>query len=1149
MMTTNKSRNSTFLYLLLAIMLSLGTCLVNAQTVTGSVTGEVTDNTGAVIPKASVVVIDTDTGVQSPTSTNDAGVYTVRFLPIGHYSVTVSAPGFAVQTVPAFTLEINQTVKLNTMLGANSQVAIEVDSTAATILNTTDASLGVTLSTNEIANIPLEGRNFSSATLFQPGAVNTDPTGLTGNNAIERETTNNGTVSINGNRNQANNYLLDGIDLNEGQNNLIGYNPAPDAIGEIKVISANAPASYGNVNGGAVVSLLKSGTNKFHGSAYGYLQNQNLDANSWNNKNSPTITPRNPFTQTIFGGTFGGPVRIPHLFDGHDKLFFFGDYEGARNHSGGSGKASVYTAAMRAGDFSAFPTQLYDTQNGFTPYLNNQLPIVNPVAIYLFAHPELYPLPNVAAADNLTHNNYSGPTKTSVVNNQFDVKISYNPRSADRISGFYAQSRAHDITVPVLLLSFPGQGNYPSTLGGGTWVHTFSTSIVNEARLGFTRVNWGQGVPTDPLGAFGLKGDSIVGIPFGIQHYVGFASQELGNNPGQISAFGTRAAPQVFVDNTFTYGDNLTIQRGKHLLSMGVTALRYQQQYTQSQNAGANGVFNYSGVFTSNPAVGAQGYGPADFVLNNVNQAQLQVGGEFGNRQWRTAGFFQDDWKLTPSLTVNLGLRYEYDQPIYEVNNRNGNVLPGGIVEYAGSVPVGAPAGSLVCPNRACYKPNYKQFMPRLGFAYQATPRFVVRGGYGATSFFEGDDANQRLTFQNPFVSYSSKQSLAPSATSGGQAYTVQEGFSSNPTDVNASGAGYGQWPQNIQPAYIQEFNLTTEYAINSKTSLQVGYVGETGQHIEDYGNANQLTTAQAAIIGGLASGAPIPAAAVAPYANLVGQGGTLLITESRAMMNYNALQLTLRQRESHGLEYTFNYTYARAMTNSSGNFGTPGVTGSSGAFQDYYNSRADYGPAGQDVRNNASAIVVYALPYGRGRQFGSHANRLLDETLGGWSISSTLVAFTGVPVTLGDNGNSNTNNAYGGQRPNQYRHMKIVGRSVNNWWGKDPSATPCTAVSAQNVAIDNGTCAYGQTAAYTFGTGAIGTERAPGFYQVDSSIFKDFHITEGQKFSFRADAFNLLNVADYGNPDANINDSSFGLISTVRNQERRLQLALTYAF
>ena len=1143
-----------------------------AQTVTGTLTGEVMDPSGAVIPNASVTVLDTDTGVETPTTSNGAGVYTVRFLPIGHYKVTISSPGFGTQSTPPFALEIDQTVKLNTTLRAGSQQTVEVVTSNAPLLNANDGSLGIVLTNNEIQNIPLEGRNFSSATMFQPGAVNTDPTGMTGNNAIERDTFNNDIASINGNRNQANNYLLDGIDMNEGQNNLIGYNPAPDAIGEIKVISANAPATYGNVNGGSVVSVLKSGTNHFHGSAYGYLQNYELDANSWSNKHQPSVVDpvtgkitanpisRNPFTQSIFGGTFGGPII-------RDKLFFFGDYEGARSPKGGLQSASVLTAAMRTGDFSAICTtgfvngicttaaqQLYNIQ-AYNPvtmaapaYLNNQVPVVNPVAKFLFAHPNFYPLPNTGSNSLLTGNNYQAPVKSFVLNNQYDIKIEFDPSIKDKITGFYAESRARDANTAVLAITFPSINNYPSTLGGGTWVHTFSPSIVNEFRTGFTRVNWGQGVPTDPTGFFGFKGDSLVGIPFGTQIYPGFAYQHITNAGGGLTGVGTPGQPQIFVDNTYTYGDNLTIQRGKHLLSMGLTALRYQQQYTQSQNAGALGQFLYNGVFTSNPGAGATGFGAADFVADFVDQAEVQVGGEFGNRQYRVAGFFQDDWKVLPQLTLNLGIRYEYDQPITEVNNRQGNVLPGGIVEYAKRVPVGAPAGSIVCGNPGCYHPNYKQFMPRIGFAYQVTPNFVVRGGYGASSFFEGDDANQRLTFQSPFVSFSQKNALSPGTNNGGQAYTVESGFSSNPGDLNASGAGFGQWPQNIQPTYIQEFNLTTEYALNSKTSLTIGYVGETGQHVEDYGNANQLTPAQAAIIGNLASGAPIPAAAASPYANLVGQGGSLLVTESRAMMNYNALQMTLRQRESNGLEYTLNYTYARAMTNSSGNFGTPNVNGSDGAFQNYYDSRADYGPAGQDVRHNLSGVVVYALPVGRGKRFGSGMNRILDEAVGGWSTSNTIIAFTGVPITLSDSGNSNTN-TYGGARPNQYRHMRHVARTTNNWFGTDPSATACTTVDQNNVAIDNGVCAYGQSATYAFGTASIGSERAPGFYQVDSSLFKNFSIYRENSLTFRADAFNVLNHSDLGNPDSGIEDGNFGQINSVRNQERRLQLALSYHF
>jgi Carboxypeptidase regulatory-like domain len=1097
-----------------------------AQTVTGSITGEVTDPSGALVANAKVTAENVDTGVKTQVLTNSAGVYSLRFLPIGHYTVLVEGKGFAPETVAPFMLEINQTVKLNEKLEIGAASTVEVDSSVAPILNTTDATLGITMSTNEIATIPLNGRNFSAVTLFQPGAVSTAPTSMSGTNAIERDSNSGGVASINGNRQQGNNYTLDGIDINEGQNNLIGYNPAPDALAEIKVISANAPATYGNVSGGAVVSVLKSGTNKLHGSAYGYLQDQNLDANSWVNKDQSTVIPKNPYTQAIFGGTLGGPIL-------RDKLFFFGDYEGARQHQGGLATASVLPLAMRNGDFSAVGFQLYNAQNNFTPYQGNQLPILNPVAKFLFAHPEFYPAPNTAPLPGtLLTNNYQGAMQSFDVNNQFDIKTEWDPRSADKVTAFYAQSRAYDGQTALLAISFPSFNIYPTKLGGGTWVHTFSPSIVNEARIGFTRIRWNQNVPTDPTGFFGLNGDSLVGIPFGAQKYPGFAFQNISQLANFGGGFGTPAAPQIFVDNTFTYGDNLTIQRSKHLFSMGALALRYQQQFVPS-TVGFLGQLSYDGSFSSDPAQNTAGYGPADFVLDNVSQAQVVNGGESGDRQWRVAGFFQDDWKALPNLTINLGVRYEFDQPWYEVNNKTANVLlNSGVVEYAGSIPAGAPAGSVTCPNRACYQPNYKQIMPRFGFALQVNPRFVVRGGYGATSFFEGNASNQRLTYNSPFVSSLVKNSIAPSTTSGGQGYTVEQGFTFAPGDANTSTAGFGAWPQNIQPAYIQEFNLTTEYALTSKTSLTVGYVGETGQHIEDYRNGNQLT------VNGDQS--------TAPYANLVGPGGILIVTESTATMNYNALQATLRQRTSHGLEYTLNYTYGHAFTNSSGNYGVGGVNGSTGAFQNAYNSRADYGPAGQDVRHNLSVVAVYALPFGRNQQFGSHANRLLDEAIGGWSISSTLIAFTGLPDTLSATDNSNSNSyatIQGGARPNQYRKLKIANRSIQNWWGTDPSATPCLGQ------VDNGTCAYGEAATNTFGSAAIGTERDPGYYQVDSSLFKDFRITEGQKVGFRLDAFNVLNVADYAAPDSNINDGTFGLINAVRNQERRLQLALNYKF
>ena len=1104
------------------------------QTVTGSITGQVTDPSGAVIVGANVTAVNVGTSVKTVTQTNASGAYTIRFLPIGTYTVTVEATGFTTQQVSPFALEIDQTAKINASLKIGVSSTVEVEADIHPILDTTDSSLGNTISTNEIANIPLNGRNFSSLTLYQPGAIDTDPTGLTGNNAIERNTFNNGIASINGNRAQANYYTLEGADLNEPQNNLIAYNPAPDAIGEVRVISANAPATYGNANGGAIITILKSGTNSYHGSAYGLLQNNNLDANSWANDHNFPIVPKNHYTQSIFGGTFGGPIL-------KNKLFFFVDYEGARRHQGGIATASVLTQAMRNGDFSALlaqgsgSIQLYDTQNNFAPYAGDKgLPILNPVATYLFAHPELYPLPNAAPVDGLLQNNFHGGQTNFVKNNQEDFKIDWTPGSVNKFNGFYAQGTGRDGSTALIPVFFPAQNVYPTHVGGASWVHTFSPTIVNEARFGFTRVRWDNSIPTDPSGNFGLTGNSIVGIPFvGKQLYPGFSNQSIGNNASNV---GTNANTQILRDNTFNYYDNLTWQHGRHFFSIGGQATRYQQNYLNASNFGFLGTFSYSGIFTSNANVstGGGGYGPADFVLDRVSNNQIgSTVGIVGNRQWRVAGYVQDDFKASSRLTLNLGLRYEFDQPWYEVHNRTANVLPDGTVEYAGSVPAGAVAGSIVCPTHACYNANYKQIMPRVGFAYQAASKFVVRGGYGATSFFEGNAFNQRLTSSPPFALGSNVTAAAPTGTTSGTPFTIQEGFAQQFTPTTT----YSTWPQNMQPAYVNEYSLTTEYAFTPELSLTAGYLGESGHHLADYRNGNQLTLAQAITIaqGGTA---------VAPFASLVGQGGILLITESEADMNYNAGQLSLRQRTHRGLEYTLNYTYAKSLTNSAGNYGVPNTSGSNGSYQDGYNGRADWGPSGMDIRHSLNFIGVYELPFGRGRAYGSGANSVLDAVFGGWKLSASAFLYSGFPITINGPNNSNTN-TYGQVRSNQYRKLIVHGRSINNWWGTDPSAVGCTGP-------DNGICAYG--AAYNgglpaFGTARINTERAPGYRQVDTSLFKDVHVWREQVVGFRADFFNIFNIASYGNPDNGVTDSNFGQISSVRSPPRQIQLSLHYSF
>ena len=466
-----------------------------AQSVTAAITGTVTDPSGAVIAGAHVTAHNVSTGVDTGTMTNETGVYHINYLQIGQYSANVDAPGFKSQSIPAFSLEALQTVTFNVKLTVQgSSASVEV-SAFAPILHTDDYTLSGTFTENTITNFPLNGQDFSALTLYVPGAISTY--GNTGTNSIERSTYYSDSVNMNGNRAQANNYTLEGIDMNETFNNLISYTPAPDALAEIQVLTANTPAEFGNVNGAGVVSVLKSGTNQFHGSAYGYVQDYRLNANRWQNKNQDPVIPINPFSENQFGGTFGGPIL-------HNKLFFFVDYLGSRYHTGGVGTVSVLTEKMRTGDFSELltgsnPIQLYDPLNNNAPYVGNQgVPIVNPVAQFLFANPKLYPEPNATPTDGIAANNYQAHTRSYKANNQGDIKIDYQLSQRDKLSGFFSISTAYDGTTPVLPISFNGPNLYPTKLGGANWVHTFSPSLINSAahRL------YPDGVGAELLGRF-----------------------------------------------------------------------------------------------------------------------------------------------------------------------------------------------------------------------------------------------------------------------------------------------------------------------------------------------------------------------------------------------------------------------------------------------------------------------------------------------------------------------------------------------------------------------------------------------------------------------------------------------------------------------
>jgi len=1124
------------------------------QTITGNVGGTVTDTSGAVVVGAKVTATNVDTGVKVNTATNKQGIYSIRFLQIGHYKVQVEAPGFRAQSYGPFVLEVQQTAEFNAKLTVGSQSAqVEVSGTLLPLLNTENGTIATTLDSYTIESVPLDGRNFAQLALYTPGAVSPSVSAFGGQLGTERSTNGQTQPSINGNRQQQNNYILDGIEINQTISNSVGYNPSPDAVSEIKIISANAPAEYGNVNGGDIISVTKSGTNRFHGSAFMFMRDQIFDANTWGNKDHVPgqVIPRNPYAQTIFGGTLGGPIL-------RNKLFFFVDYEGVRRHNGGLASASVLSAKMRTGDFSELldPAimcsrtggvcanqssliQLYNPDNGFAKYVNNQVPITSSAAAYLIAHPELYPLPNATPTPNFpVANNYTGASKSQDYNNQGDIKVDWVPTQNDRIFVRWLMSTAGDSSVSPLAVTFPGASVYPTKGLAINYVRMMTPSIVNEFRAGFTRTLWLTGIPYDRSGGFGLKGNSLLGIPAS-QPYPGFSELE----PTGLTSMGNYALVTVPANTVFDYSDNLTWQHGKHLTKAGVQFLRYQENNFYPGNDGAMGYFTYNGNFTGNPAIGngsktvksGAGYGPADFVLDRAYFLGTgSVEGPSGQRQWRSAAFLQDDWKLLPNLTVNLGLRYEYDQPIYEVHNKQANVnLVNGTVEFAGSIPASAPAGSTICPTRACYTSTYANFEPRVGFSYQPTARFVVRAGYGVTTFMEGTGANLRLTYNPPFEPSFEATGTAPTTTSAGKYFPVESGFTSG-GNPNYGGTTYRAYAQGLRPAFIGEYSLTTEYQISNVSSLTIGYVGESGQHLVQAVALNQLH--QPCYQNGVLQANPnttyCATADPAPYQALVSQNGNIVGTVSEGMMNYNALQTTLNQHLSRGLSFRLNYTFSRGMTNTLGFFGVSGVSGSSAYAENAYNNSAEYGPNSADVRNNASGTMVYTLPIGRGQLLGNRMGGLMNEIVGGWKVSGTGIAYSGFPLTI----NSNVNNAYTNNKTQRANHngvLHIVHRSFTAWFGTDPSVQT----------------AYTQATAGTYGNAVVGSERSPGFQQYNFSLFKDFAIVREQKIGFRVDAFNALNLTSLGNPGIVAGTTSFGQITSVRSMAREVQFSAKYQF
>ncbi|MGB3578299.1 MAG: TonB-dependent receptor, partial [Candidatus Sulfotelmatobacter sp.] len=671
------------------------------QEVTAAIVGTVTDPSGAPIKGASVKATDADRGTVWTAETNDSGAYNLLRLPISTYGVKVTAPGFQTSEWPPFALVLNQTARVNVQMKVGKiSETVEV-SGSAPVLQTENAEVGTVLDARTNDNLPLATRNYVQLTLLTPGTVSVDPHSMNlGSNTAEEG----GRPYINGNREQSNNFLLDGVDNNQASDNLLAFTPSPDAIGEFNLITQNAPAEFGNYNGGIINAVIKSGTNRYHGDVFEFFRNDIFNANKWENglkAGTPGgVLPTPKLRWNMFGGTFGGPII-------KNKLFFFADYQGGRlDYPASSSFITVLTSNEIGGNFSALSTQLYNPCAAGTggtsgtlcsilapaarpQFTGNIIPAANldPVFTALVTNP-LYPksvltLSNgFGQAINTTGNQYNS--------DQGDIKVDYNFSDKDHLFARYSKGDQYDpATNSVALLGNTVNEAYLQN-GALNWTHTFSSSLMNEARFGKNYVKLPHGITTfDPsVGALGNKIGIADGNPTGINGLpeLGFSGGSVTNiSTGTLNNLGAAGVVEKFSSTVTQFDDVLIYTHGRHVIKTGFQLNRYNINVFYTGNGGELGVELFGlgpgGNYSGN---GTGGDPSADWALGLPEDVGRGTSsGGWRQRDWLFAGFAQDDWRITDRLTLNLGLRYEARTPWTELNNRQAAVnIQTGALEF-----------------------------------------------------------------------------------------------------------------------------------------------------------------------------------------------------------------------------------------------------------------------------------------------------------------------------------------------------------------------------------------------------------------------------------------------------------------------------------
>ena len=1146
-----------------------------AQKDAGSIAGTVRDPSGAVIANAKVTVADLEHGQTFQTTTDSQGGYVASPLRIGRYTVSVEVSGFKKAVSEPVALDVQQraVVNINLQIGQISEI-MQV-STAAPLLETETSELGQVVDTRRVSNLPLNGRNFAQLALLSAGTEPSEP-GARDENSYG--------FSSNGARSLQNNFLLDGVDNNSNLPDLLNetnfvIQPPVDALAEFKVQTNSYSAEFGRGNGAIVNAVIKSGANQMHGSLWDFFRNDKLDARNY--FDDPT-KPTPPYKQNQFGGTFGGPVYIPGLYNGKNRTFFFVDYEGLRIRQAQTQSAFIPPAPWRTGDFSSlidytsvtgadcngFPTytgEIFDTRRTQTSsssstglcgvpfgYNGSGQPVniipatpsvagagaLDPLALKLAA---LFPPENVAG--NSSINFLANPVLAETRNN-FDVRV--DQRFSDADSTFFRFSyEDQPSSIPGTFGGLADGGGFFSGAEENSyrsfatsWVHIFKPQLINEFRLGYNRVNSHR---------FQLNANSNVsanlgfpGVPF--QPGIGGLPQLTFNDVATLGS--PTFLPSKELQNSYVLSENLTWVKGRNTTKFGTEIRR--EEFTIFQPASPRGNLDFNSTLTDNPAnPGTGGTGFASFM------AGLTDGGGINNLhnvdyfRWTYAFYAQDDWKLTDKLTLNLGLRYELFMPVTERHNEIGTfdltdptnptlIVPKGVnAQLTPTIASEVRVSATGSPSLIAVDKN--NFAPRIGLAYQLTPNTVVRSGYGI--FYGGQEngpySNPSPGFNPPFFvgqSFTAPCS-APAANPGVQDCStsgipnLSGGFPANAL-VDPNTPVFFSVDQHLLTPYMQQWHLDVERQLPGDSVFEISYAGSKGNKLYIFLNGNQ------------AAPSPDPNAPLAPRRPVPTLDTGIDSFRSQGASSYNSLQSRFEKRFSHGLQFLASYTWAHSIDNASN--ANLGPTQNNSDFRYFRNTRAEFGNSDFDIRHRFSGSFLYELPVGHGKHFMGDAQGAVNQIVGDWQVASIVSIATGNYYTVLDsNGSfSNSDGGAGGvsQRPDQ------VG---------DPNAHPCVPGTWFN------TCAFADPALGSFGNVRRNTIEAPGYRTWDFSLFKSFKTTEKTNLQFRAEFFNILNHTNFlfaktgpQNPNNStiLGTAQFGFLTAAR-APRQIQLALKFSF